>query len=160
MRRSPGAALLAVLGLAFAGGIAAAGDAAAPAPAAHEILVRFEPGAAQERALEAVGATLVERMPLGGLVRARLEPGASLAAADRALERRSDVVVAGPNRTYELYATPNDTLYSELWGLDAIGAPLAWDVTQGEQRRRRRGRRHGSRRDASGPRRQHLDEPG
>ena len=93
--------------------------------------MRFEPGAAQERALDAVGATLVERMPLGGLVRARLGPGVSLAAADRALERRSDVVVAGPNRTYELYATPDDTLYSELWGLDAISAPLAWDVTQG-----------------------------
>ena len=93
--------------------------------------MRFEPGAAQERALDAVGATLVERMPLGGLVRARLDPGVSLAAADRALERRSDVVAAGPNRTYELYATPNDTLYPELWGLDAISAPLAWDVTQG-----------------------------
>ena len=118
MRRGPGAALLAVLGLALAGGIAAAGDAAAPAPAAQEILVRFEPGAAQKRALDSVGATLVERMPLGGLVRARLEPGASLAAADRALERRSDVVAAGPNKTYELYATPNDTLYPELWGLD------------------------------------------
>ena len=131
MRRGPAAAVFAVLGLAFAGGIAAAGDAASPVPAAQEILVRFEPGAAQERALDSVGATLVERMPLGGLVRARLEPGASLAAADRALERRSDVVVAGPNRTYELYATPNDTLYPELWGLDAIGAPLAWDVTQG-----------------------------
>jgi len=120
-----------VLGLALAGGIAAAGDAAAPVPAAQEILVRFEQGAAQERALDAVGATLVERMPLGGLVRARLDPGVSLAAADRALERRSDVVAAGPNRTYELYATPNDTLYPELWGLDAISAPLAWDVTQG-----------------------------
>ncbi len=93
--------------------------------------MRFEPGAAQKRALDSVGATLVERMPLGGLVRARLEPGASLAAADRALERRSDVVAAGPNKTYELYATPTDTLYPELWGLDAIGAPLAWDVTQG-----------------------------
>ena len=120
-----------MLGLALAGSIAAAGDAAAPAPAAQEILVRFEPGAAQKRALDSVGATLVERMPLGGLVRARLGPGASLAAADRALERRSDVAAAGPNRTYELYATPNDTLYPELWGLDMIGAPLAWDVTQG-----------------------------
>jgi subtilisin family serine protease len=120
-----------VLGLAFAGGVAAAGDAAAPVPAAQEILVRFEPGAAQERALDAVGATLLERMPLGGLVRARLDSGVSLAAADRALESRSDVVVAGPNRTYELYATPDDTLYPELWGLDIIGAPLAWDVTQG-----------------------------
>ena len=55
----------------------------------------------------------------------------SRAAADRALERRSDVVAAGPNLNYELYATPDDTFYSELWGLDAIGAPLAWDVTQG-----------------------------
>ena len=131
MRRGSGAALLAVLGLALAGGIAAAGDAAAPVPSAQEILVRFEPGAAQEAALDSVGATLVERMPLGGLVRARLEPGASLTAADHALERRSDVFAAGPNRTYELYATPNDTLYAELWGLDVIGAPLAWDVTQG-----------------------------
>jgi subtilisin family serine protease len=120
-----------VLGLAFAGGVAATGDAAARAPAAREILVRFEPGAAPKRALESVGAAFVERMPLGGLVRARLDPGVSLAAADRALERHSDVVAAGPNRTYELYATPNDTLYPELWGLDAIGAPLAWDVTQG-----------------------------
>ncbi|MGH3063521.1 MAG: S8 family peptidase [Gaiellaceae bacterium] len=120
-----------MLGLALAGGIAAVGDAAALVPAAQEILVRFEPGAAQERALDTVDATLVERMPLGGLVRARLDPGVSLAAADRALERRSDVVAAGPNRTYELYATPDDTLYPELWGLEAIGAPLAWDVTQG-----------------------------
>jgi subtilisin family serine protease len=120
-----------VLGLALSGGIAAAGDAAAPVPAAQEILVRFEPGAAQERALDTAGATFVERMPLGGLVRARLDPGVSLAAADRALERRSDVVVAGPDRTYELYATPNDIRYPELWGLDAIAAPLAWDLTQG-----------------------------
>jgi subtilisin family serine protease len=131
MQRGPGAALLAVLGLALAGGLAAAGDAAAPAPAPREILVRFEPGAAQAKALDAAGATLVERLPLGGLVRAALDPGVSLAAADRVLERRSDVVAAGPNQTYELYATPDDALYSELWGLDAIGAPLAWDVTQG-----------------------------
>ena len=131
MLRSSGAGLLAVIALALAGGVAAAGDAAAPVPAAQEMLVRFEPGAAQERALDTVGATLVERMPLGGLVRARLDPGVSLAAADRALERRSDVVAAGPNLTYELYATPDDTLYPELWGLDAISAPLAWDVTQG-----------------------------
>ena len=129
-------------------------------PAAQEILVRFEPGAAQKRALDSVGATLVERMPLGGLVRARLEPGASLAAADRALERRSDVVAAGPNKTYELYATPDDTLYPELWGLDAIGAPLAWDVTQGSNAVVVAVVDTGADVDAPGPRRQHLDEPG
>jgi subtilisin family serine protease len=131
MRRGPGAALLAALGLALAGGLAAAGDAAAPAPAPQDILVRFEPGAAEARALDAAGATLVERLPLGGLVRAQLEPGVSLAAADLVLERRNDVVAAGPNRTYELDATPDDTDYGQLWGLPMIGAPLAWDVTQG-----------------------------
>jgi thermitase len=131
MTRGPGAALLAVLGLALAGAFAASGDAAAPQQGAREILVRFEPGAAQERALHAAGATLVERLPLGGLVRARLDSGVSLASADAALERRSDVVLAGPNLTYELYATPDDTYYDQLWGLPAIGAPLAWDVTQG-----------------------------
>ena len=120
-----------MLGLALAGGLAAAGDAASPAPKAQEILVRFEPGAPQARALDTAGATLVERLPLGGLVRARLDPGVSVASADRALERRSDVVSAGPNRTYELSAAANDTFYSELWGLPMIGAPLAWDVTQG-----------------------------
>lgn len=131
MIRGPGAALLAALGLALAGALAASGDAAVPPRDAREILVRFEPGAAVQRALDAAGATLVERLPLGGLVRARLDEGVSLAAADAALERRRDVIAAGPNRTYELYATPNDTEYDQLWGLPAIAAPLAWDVTQG-----------------------------
>ncbi len=93
--------------------------------------MRFEPGAAQAKALDEAGATLVERLPLGGVVRAELDPGVSLAAADRALERRADVDVAAPNRTYQLDATPDDTDYGLLWGLPAIGAPIAWDITQG-----------------------------
>ena len=89
MRRGPEPLIAA--GLALAGGIAAAGDAAPPVPAGQEILVRFTPGAAQERALDSVGATLVERMPLGGLVRARLDPGAIARGGRpgaRAAERR------------------------------------------------------------------------
>jgi subtilase family protein/PASTA domain-containing protein/fervidolysin-like protein len=91
--------------------------------------VRFASGAAQTRALDAAGATLVERS--NRLVRARLEPGRSLAQVDAALERRPDVLYAEPNRTYELFLEPDDTAYHELWGLPVIDAPEAWDVTTG-----------------------------
>lgn len=131
MTRGLGAALLALLGLAAAGGVAVAGDARTTPPGPQELVVKFEPGAAQQRALDAAGATAIERLPFGGLVRARLDRGVSLVSAENALERRADVVLAEPNRTYELYATPDDTHYAQLWGLPAIGAPSAWDVTQG-----------------------------
>jgi subtilisin family serine protease len=132
MTRGPGAALLTVCALALAGGLAAAGaGASTPAPR-PELLVKFAPGASSERALDAVGATAVQRLRFGGVVRAKLDPGVSLAEADAALERRNDVVFAEPNREYELYATPNDLFYDQLWGLPKIGAPAAWDVTQGD----------------------------
>jgi subtilisin family serine protease len=131
--RGLGAALLTIAVLALAGGLAGASDGAAAPSAPQELVVRFEAGADQAKALDAVGATAVERLPLGGLVRARLDRGVSLSAADAALERRSDVVFAEPNRRYDLYATPNDPFYldGDLWGLDKIAAPAAWNVTQG-----------------------------
>lgn len=122
--------------LGFAGGLAAASDGAAPVPRPAELLVRFEPGASQARALATVGARIVERLPARGFVRVQLEPGASLAAAEAALERRSDVAYVGPNRTYDLFVTPNDQYFSGLWGLhqatDAdIDAVEAWDESTG-----------------------------
>lgn len=123
--------MLTIAALALAGGLAAASDGAPEPGQPQELVVRFAPGAAQARALEAVGATLVERDAAGRRVRARLEPGRSLAQVDAALERRSDVVSAEPNRTYELFVQPDDTRYDELWGLPSIEAPTAWDVTTG-----------------------------
>jgi subtilisin family serine protease len=131
MTRSSGAVLLTVCALAVSGGFAAGVDGAAAPLRQQELLVRFEPGASPQRAVAALGGTVVERLPLGDLTRVRLREGISLAQADAALERRSDVVFAEPNRTYDLYATPNDPDYSLLWGLSAIGAPTAWDLTQG-----------------------------
>ena len=36
-----------------------------------------------------------------------------------------------PNLRYEALFTPDDTHFSEQWGLTAIGAPRAWDLTRG-----------------------------
>ncbi|HYZ92232.1 MAG TPA: S8 family peptidase, partial [Actinomycetota bacterium] len=122
-------AAFAVCALALTGALSAA-DGANPAGPA-ELLVRFEPGARQSDALASVGATVVERLPLRGLVRVRLKSGSSLAAADGTLERRTDVAYAEPNALYDLYATPDDPNYPDLWGMAKIGAPTAWDATTG-----------------------------
>jgi subtilisin family serine protease len=126
------AATLAILAvLAFPGAVPAS-----PAPPSEpgELLVRFEPGASTTPALNAVDADLVERLSPAGLVRVQVGPATSLVAAEAALEQRPDVRYAEPNYRYSLHATPNDPLFSQLWGLqqanDAdIDATDAWNLT-------------------------------
>ena len=133
MTRGPLAAILTACALALAGGFAAAGDGADMASEPVELLVRFEAGAAQNRALDSVGAHVVERLPGTRLALVRLKPGVSARGAIAALERRQDVAYAGPNRTYELFLGSDDPAFldGDLWGLSQIGAPAAWDVTTG-----------------------------
>ena len=130
--RGLGICLASACTLALVGGTAAATDASARAPAqSQELLVRFEPGAAERLALAAADAVVVERLPVDGLVRVRVDDQRSLAAADAALERRADVVYSEPNRTYRLFATPDDPMFGSLWGLQQIDAPEAWDIATG-----------------------------
>jgi subtilisin family serine protease len=139
VNRGLGAALSALAVLVFAG-------AAAPSHASKpldykpgELLVRFDPSSTQAARAAAVAdldATVVQRLPLRGLVRVRLEPGTSAEAAAEALERRADVRYAHPNHVYRLTLIPNDSSFGSLWGLNQpsdadIDAPEAWDVTQG-----------------------------
>ena len=96
-----------------------------------ELLVRFERTAtAGGRAdvLADLDATAVQRLPLSGLVRVRLEPGMSVAAAQAAFERRDGVRYAQPNHRYRIAATPNDEYFATLWGMTKIEAPGAWDT--------------------------------
>ncbi len=132
MMRGPGVALLTVCALALTGGLAAASDGAGVAKPA-ELLVRFEPGAVQARALETVGGRIVERLPVRGLVRVRLKPGTSTTEAIDALKRRIDVSYAAPNHTYRLFLDPDDPFFldASLWGMSRIDAPGAWDVATG-----------------------------
>lgn len=126
--RGLGAVLSILAALAFPGAVWAAEP--------DELLVRFEPGAAQARALNAVDAAVVERLPLPGLVRVELGPGTSLASAAAALEQRPEVHFAEPNYRFRVHATPNDPLFAQLWGLNQpndadIDAPEAWNHTTG-----------------------------
>lgn len=47
------------------------------------------------------------------------------------LSRSPFVAYAEPDYVEELYVLPNDPLYGELWGMQSIRAPLAWNYTTG-----------------------------
>lgn len=43
------------------------------------------------------------------------------------------VEFAEPNYIYHIMITPNDPYFSQLWGMEKIQAPAAWDVTTGSE---------------------------
>jgi subtilisin family serine protease len=73
------------------------------------------------------GSDLVE-----GLRIARMSPDETLKAI-AALNARGDVLYAEPNYIVHEDATPNDPSFSQLYGLNLIGAPQAWDTTTGNR---------------------------
>jgi subtilisin family serine protease len=69
-----------------------------------------------------------------GLRLVKVDPARTLEAI-RALRARADVLYAEPNYVRHIVATPNDPSYlnGQLYGLQKIGAPAAWDTTTGSQ---------------------------
>ena len=131
--RGLGAALSVVALLGFPGAVTAS-PAGSSSYVPGELLVRFATtvtSASRTGVLGDLDATVVERLPLSGLVRVRLEPGTSVEEAAAAFERRAGVRYAHPNHRYRISVTPNDTNWSSLWGMTKIDAPTAWDTTTG-----------------------------
>jgi thermitase len=121
--------------LASAGLVVCALGLAAPAAAQDfapgELIVRFSAGAdAADRASVLAHRRAAVRHGLGlrGLTLVRLQRGDSVEAAAAAFERKPDVLYAHPNYVYRPLLTPNDPSYGQLWGLNAIRAPQAWDT--------------------------------
>jgi len=106
-----------------------------------ELVVQFREGVtapARGAALAPRSARVVQSLGAPGLTLVRLPRGASVLEAAAALSRDLRVVVAEPNYLYQLSAVPppNDTDFTELWGLDQpsdadIDALEAWDTTTG-----------------------------
>jgi subtilisin family serine protease len=130
--RGLGAALsiLAVLG--FPGAVTPSHASQPSEFVAGELLVRFAASTTPNARADVLGdldATVVQRLPVSGLVRVRLEPGASVEDAAADFERRAGVRYAQPNHRYHLTATtPNDPHFASLWGMAKIEAPGAWDT--------------------------------
>lgn len=134
------------------------------------LLVKFAPGAAS-------GAALGHGMQLGaafalvpGLHEVRLTGEVGMERALAALRANSNVLYAEPD--YELTANdlPNDTGFSNLWGMHNTGqgggrsdadvdAPEAWDISTGNGGVIVAGHRYRRRLRPSGPRSEHVGQP-
>jgi hypothetical protein len=115
-----------------------------------EILVKLKKIALKNDIVQlnaTLGSTTIKEFPSIGGLHIKLKPGESVLEA---IERYSDdpnVEYAEPNYIVHALATPNDSLFGELWGLHNTGqmvngtvgtsdadidAPEAWDITTGD----------------------------
>jgi subtilisin family serine protease len=118
---------------------------------AGEALVRFKPGRAFEgqrwltrsRQEPSAAPADTEQLPVQvdrfagsdlveGLRLAHTLPEETLQAI-AALRARDDVLYAEPNFLRHVDLTPNDPSFSQLYGMNLIGAPQTWDLTQGSR---------------------------
>lgn len=97
-----------------------------------EVLVKFREGVPRAAAADVVpGARAQQRITGVGADVVRVPPGLSVARAVASFERDPRVEYAEPNLLREPLFTPNDPLFGQLWGLDQIDAPTAWDTQRG-----------------------------
>lgn len=68
---------------------------------------------------------------LGGAWRIGLPAGMSVERGIEILSAEGDLEMVEPNHIVEAVRTPNDPQYDSLYGMRAISAPAAWDVTVG-----------------------------
>ena len=100
--------------------------------ASNEVLIKFR---------EATPAEIEAAKQRGGIISARKIGGTGVyrfRAADKAVAtliglfgEDPKVEFVEPNFVLYADAVPGDPRYAELWGMDKIGAPLAWDQTTG-----------------------------
>ena len=153
------AAIAASLSLSMAVSSAPAKQAPSPDPVAErslfgqevmpgEVIVRFERGASSsDRAVakQDAGASHERKLLLPRTALVEVTPGAEKEAAAR-LERDPNVLYAEPNAIVHEDAIPNDTRFTDLWGLNNTGqqvrgvagladadvdAPEAWNLGAG-----------------------------
>jgi hypothetical protein len=99
----------------------------------EELLVGFHGGLTQDEAEQVYrghGAVMLEKIRGLQVHRVRV-PGQALEAIRAALTRRGEVKFVEQNRRVSPGLTPNDQFFSSQWHLPKIGAPAAWDITQG-----------------------------
>jgi thermitase len=132
MHRAIGAAL--ITGAAMVGPATVA-EAATHPHAAHQVIVKYEPGASPSlRASLANAAGIVERVgSVAGVGAQVVRVAGDPEAAAARLNRSQGVLYAEPDLILKASATPNDPRFGELYGLnnanDAdLDAPEGWDL--------------------------------
>ncbi|MFN2513300.1 MAG: S8 family peptidase [Pyrinomonadaceae bacterium] len=100
--------------------------------AAGELLVKFEAGSLNPREkLARVGLETIGSVSKVGWQHVRLPQGITVEEGIARYRSLPGVERVQPNFIYRAQATADDPRFSELYGLNKIQAPLAWDMTTG-----------------------------
>jgi subtilisin family serine protease len=99
-----------------------------------ELLIKLKAGETRDSVAELtlrMGALVVEKLGDTGWMRMKLPDNMTVKMAEAKFGSLPFVEAAQPNFYYQLQVTPDDTRFSELWGMSKISAPAAWDVETG-----------------------------
>ena len=99
-----------------------------------ELLVKYKSGTASAPIRERnnkIGAVVIENFSDLGWQRVKLPSDLSVNQAISLYKNFVEVETAQPNFIYHLAATPNDTSFGQLYGMQKISAPMAWDLSTG-----------------------------
>jgi subtilisin family serine protease len=99
-----------------------------------ELLVKYRNGTDSKSASSMnaqMGVTVLEEFPDLGWQRVKLPDGFSVKQAVSSYKSSAEVEYAQPNFYYHLLTTTNDTRFSELYAMQKISAPAAWDLSTG-----------------------------
>jgi len=99
-----------------------------------ELLVKFSrlaPAKSSRLAVEQMGGEVTREFPSLGWQKVKLPAGESVIAAIARYQALSGVEGVQPNYIYQTLATSNDPRLNDLYGLNKIQAPVAWDKTTG-----------------------------
>lgn len=100
--------------------------------APNEVIVKFRGAAPQMMGQAAMGENADETEHVGRIQAVRLHSRSKdVETLIRELSARSDVEYVEPNYVVRAVLTPNDPSFPNLWGMQAIIAPQAWDITTG-----------------------------
>ncbi len=104
---------------------------------ADEILVKFksENISTQEYSCEQLifelNARKIRKFNINNVYHLQIALSTDISSIINELNSRPEIEYAEPNYKVYAYQTPNDPLYNQLWGLEKIQAPAAWDITTG-----------------------------
>jgi subtilisin family serine protease len=99
-----------------------------------ELLVKFKKGTVSDSAKSMnrqIGANILEEFPELGWQRVKLPTNLSTKKAISLYEGSAEIEAVQPNFYYHLLAAPNDPRFGELYGMQKISAPAAWDLWTG-----------------------------
>ncbi|MCA1637573.1 MAG: S8 family serine peptidase [Acidobacteria bacterium] len=99
-----------------------------------ELLVKYKNGTASASAYSAnsrIGASVLEEFPNLGWQRVKIPGNLSVEQAVARYKNLAGIEAVQPNYYYHLLATPSDPQFPQLYAMQKISAPAAWDLTTG-----------------------------